>query len=53
MDWLKSSLATAQKQAAEATERARVLAAQASVQARDYAGKASERAKVLRNELKA
>jgi hypothetical protein len=46
MDWLKSSLATAQKQAAEAAEKAKVLAAHASVHARDYAEKASEKAKV-------
>ncbi|GLC38199.1 hypothetical protein PLESTB_001088700 [Pleodorina starrii] len=47
MDWFKSGLQAAQKQAQEAAEKARALAQQASVQARAIAEQASEQAKVL------
>eukprot|EP00195_Chlamydomonas_chlamydogama_P013220 CAMPEP_0202915834 /NCGR_PEP_ID=MMETSP1392-20130828/66833_1 /ASSEMBLY_ACC=CAM_ASM_000868 /TAXON_ID=225041 /ORGANISM="Chlamydomonas chlamydogama, Strain SAG 11-48b" /LENGTH=301 /DNA_ID=CAMNT_0049608019 /DNA_START=42 /DNA_END=944 /DNA_ORIENTATION=- len=47
MDWLKSSLQAAQKQAQEAAEKARVYAQQASVQAKALAEQATEKAKVL------
>ncbi|EFJ52389.1 hypothetical protein VOLCADRAFT_116049 [Volvox carteri f. nagariensis] len=47
MDWFKSGLQAAQKQAQEAAEKAKALAQQASAQARAIAEQASEQAKVL------